>query len=128
MAVDRMQSIGTLVGFANKLLHVSETGERLLLVKEGTLTYAKKCSHTAVCVDESSAATVHTLHIDTQLRRLVDNGDLQCKLYLTYLHALTSSCLPEPSLGVTGTEQALSIMLQSNRSTNPPSQILKHWR
>ncbi|KAM0714645.1 hypothetical protein Q7P37_009943 [Cladosporium fusiforme] len=110
MAVDRMQSIGTLVGFDNKLLLRSETGKRLLLIKEATLSYAKKCSHMAVSVDEGSAATVHALHIDTQLRRLVDNGDLQCKLYLAYLHALTSSCLPDPSLGVTGTERALSIL------------------
>jgi hypothetical protein len=110
MAVDRIQDVGTLIGFQNKLLLRSKAGNRLLLIKEATLSYAKSHFHMAVSVDESSTATVHALHIDTGLNRLVDNGSLQCKLYLAYLHALTSFCIPDPFLGVTGTEQALSIL------------------
>jgi hypothetical protein len=110
MVVDRMQSIGTLIGFKNKLLLGSETGQRLILIKEANISYAQRCSHVTVNVDGYSAGTVHALHIDTRLRRLSDNGHLQCKLYLAYLHALTSSCLPDPFLGMTGTEQALSIL------------------
>lgn len=110
MAVDRSQSIGTLSGFENKLVLRSERGKRLLLVKEAGLSYVKSNGHIVVSVDQTPVARVHGLWIDSLLKRLVDNGDLQCKLYLAYLHALTSSCLPDPFLGLTGTEQALSIL------------------
>jgi hypothetical protein len=42
--------------------------------------------------------------------RLMDNGSLHSKLFLAYLHALTSFCLPDPLLQRTGTELALSIL------------------
>ncbi|KAM0720782.1 hypothetical protein Q7P37_003067 [Cladosporium fusiforme] len=110
MSIDRSQYIGTLSGFENKLVLTSARGKRLLLLKESALSYFKTSSHIVVSVDHTSVARVHGFRIDSLLKRLVDNGDLQCKLYLAYLHALTSSCLPDPFLGVTGTEQALSIL------------------
>ncbi|KAI6830392.1 hypothetical protein KC342_g8458 [Hortaea werneckii] len=77
MAVDYLQTIGTLVGFRNKILLKSATGKQLLLVKESTVSYVKDRGHIAVSVDDISTARVHALRVDPQLGRLIDNGDLQ---------------------------------------------------
>lgn len=110
MSVDRIQSMGTLVGFKSKLLLRSETGRRLLLIKEAALSCNRNHDHMTVAADDQSPAVIHALRVNTQLGRLVDNGNLQCKLYLAYLHALTSFCLPDPFLSMTGTEHALTIL------------------
>lgn len=44
------------------------------------------------------------------LGRIVDIGSLQSKLFLCYIHALTSFCLPDPLTQRTGTGKALSIL------------------
>ena len=58
--------------------------------------------------------------IDNQLGNLVDNGTLQSKLVLCYLHGLTSLNISDPLTGKTGTEQALSILTSAMvRSFDP---------
>ncbi|KAF5974033.1 hypothetical protein FBULB1_7937 [Fusarium bulbicola] len=44
------------------------------------------------------------------LRRIVLSEKVESKLYLAYLHALTSYCLPDPFLQRTGTEEPLTIL------------------
>ena len=111
MAVDADQRLGTLVGFMNKFILRSGAGERLLLLPESSSSCTKQGGHVTVRVTNTDAIRqVHALHIDDQLDRLVDSGDLGCKLYLAYMHALTSSCLPDPLIHTTGTEQALTIL------------------
>jgi hypothetical protein len=113
MSVDDRQELGTLIGFKNRLMLKAKTGDRMLLLAEakGKVAYVRQGAHMDVHV--SSIDNIHTIHairIDQLLRRLVDNGDLGCKFYLAYLHALTSFCLPDPLTHTTGTEQALKIL------------------
>jgi hypothetical protein len=50
---------------------------------------------------------VYAYNLDEVLGCITDSGDLESKLLMSYLHALTSSCLPDPVTKVTGTEAAL---------------------
>jgi hypothetical protein len=110
MFVDPYQEFGTLVGLSSKLVLKQVDGDRLVLIPEGSVTYSKTVDHVAISIDKNSMAKVHAYQLDTTLGRLVDNGNLQSKLFLCYLHALTSYCLPDPLTGQTGTETAISIL------------------
>lgn len=114
MAVDPDQSLGTLVGLRSKIVlkHLA-SDERMVLVPEAeSVEYRQKNAHAhvTVVVAKASIHTVHALRVDPQLGRLLDNGELGCKLFLAYLHALTSFCLADPLTHRTGTEQALTIL------------------
>ncbi|KXT06191.1 hypothetical protein AC578_1431 [Pseudocercospora eumusae] len=110
MEVDQNQCLGTLIGFKNKVLLRSNDGRRRALILDSTtVTYSKHDAHVSVAASRETAGKLHSLEIN-DLGRLLDNGDLMCKLYVAYLHALTSFCLPDPLTRKTGTEQALSIL------------------
>lgn len=110
-AISRDQSLGTLIGYRNRLLLESCTGDRLLLLAESNIEYYDQRGQMFVEIkDLNSVEKLHALRVDDQLHRLLDNGDLGCKLYLAYLHALTSFCLPDTFTKTTGTEQALTIL------------------
>ncbi|KAL6796308.1 hypothetical protein GGI42DRAFT_331329, partial [Trichoderma sp. SZMC 28013] len=110
MYVDKIQQIGTLVGFQSKLTLRDSKNKRMVLVPDGDVYYSGIPGHVQVRVAYGSSVRVHPFTIDTRLGRLVDNGSLQSKLCLAYLHALTSYCLPDSLTGKTGTEQCLSIL------------------
>ncbi|KAI5366675.1 hypothetical protein Slin14017_G043150 [Septoria linicola] len=117
MVVDCDQSLGTLVGLRSKLLLCPAKqeapchGNRMLLIPHSTTVHhARRGEHVEVSVPKGSILRVHAVFIDATLGRLIDNGDIGCKLYLAYLHALTSHCLADPLTQNTGTEQALSIL------------------
>jgi hypothetical protein len=110
MVIDEDQSLGTLVGLRSRLILTNQNSSRLIIVPEGNFTWEASAGHTTVRVDKRSIIRTHSYFIDNQLCRLIDNGSLQSKLVLCYLHALTSSCLPDPFTMRTGTEQALSIL------------------
>ncbi|KAK2624987.1 hypothetical protein QTJ16_005356 [Diplocarpon rosae] len=116
MSVDQDQSMGTLVGLSNKLiLKNRKQGTRRLLVPQGPVTYqvVPGVSHVSGSIDKTLATVVQVYDINTRLGTLVDNQSLQSKLFLCYLHAITSHCLPDPLTGRTGTEQALYILASS---------------
>ena len=115
MLVQAHQSIGTLVGLHTKLLLSSEKNpeERLVLIPEGTVTYRRETRHVEVTIDNGGCTKIQTYGVDYMLGQMIDNGDLQSKLFLCYLHGLTSHCLPDPLTRRTGTEQALSILSSS---------------
>ncbi|KAF2158728.1 hypothetical protein M409DRAFT_71485 [Zasmidium cellare ATCC 36951] len=122
MIVDPDQTLGTLVGFRNKLMLREEHDDvRKIIVIEGRTCV--KTSHRIPCngddtglyysktsVSRQTVTRWHSFDVDTCLERLVDNGSTQSKLFLAYLHALTSYCLPDPLTKRTGTEQAISIL------------------
>ncbi|KAK0270797.1 hypothetical protein LTR35_013849 [Friedmanniomyces endolithicus] len=115
MIVDRDQSVGTLLGLENKLLLCQKHGPLVLLILDGPITYrhSMKSNHVSVTIQKAapcSAGGFHTFRVDQCLRRLIGNGSLQSKLFLAYLHSLTSYCLPDSLTSRTGTEQALSIL------------------
>jgi hypothetical protein len=112
--LDPDQNIGTLIGLRSKLvlLNKNASTDRLLLIPEGTVRYIKMSAsdHTSTTVDPATVTKVHTYSLTPILRQITHEEDLQCKLYLAYLHALTSFCLPDPFTGYTGTESALQIL------------------
>ncbi|CAK3844903.1 Hypothetical predicted protein [Lecanosticta acicola] len=110
MVVDQDQRLGTLIGFANKLILKSpSSNSRLAIILESDLAYVRLGDHVSVEVQRKMKCKVHAVEVDTTLHRLQDSG-FDCKLYLTYLHALTSFCLPDPLTLQTGTEQALTLL------------------
>lgn len=111
MTVDQDQGLGTLIGFSNKLMLKSEAADRLMLLPEASVTYIGRDQHVSVGLSAVDAISqVHAVRVDQRLGRLVGSGDIGCSLYLAYLHALTSFCLPDPLTLMTGTEQALAIL------------------
>ncbi|KAJ2892636.1 uncharacterized protein MKZ38_009532 [Zalerion maritima] len=112
MVVDGTQALETLVGVEQKLVLKSSTKDdkRLVVVLDGHVTHSRNGGHVRVQINRSSARTVHPFAVDKTLRTLKDNHTLKSKLFICYLHALSSHCLPDPFTGRTGTEQALSIL------------------
>ena len=112
MVVDSDQRLGTLNGLSSKLVLVNarDTRERSVLIPEGHISFRKFSDHVAVYVNQDTGVKIHAYTIDQILGRITDNGSLQSKLYLAYIHALTSHCLPDLLTGQTGTEAALSIL------------------
>lgn len=110
MHIDPCQSIGVLVGLESKLVLTDSRQRRKLLLPSGQAQWHGSENHIRVFIPYGISKKVHPYDIDTLLGRLVDNGSLQSKLILCYLHALTSHCLPDPLTGKTGTEAALTIL------------------
>lgn len=101
------------MGLSNKLVlrHTGNADSRMVLVPDGDFEVAPTIhDHTNVSLAYGTASRVQGYHIDIQLGRLTDNGTLQSKLFLSYLHAVTAHCNPDPFTMFTGTEQALSIL------------------
>lgn len=112
MTVDPDQSLGTLVGLRSKIVlkHLTRRDRMVLVPESDVVNYQRTGSHISVSVTKESIHRVHALRLDPGLGRLLDNSDLGCKLFLAYLHALTSFCLVDPLTRKTGTEQALTIL------------------
>lgn len=120
MIVDTDQSTGVLVGLSSKLVLRSSKPcqDRIMIVPAPrnydarTVAYALESSqqHTSVHINREQVHGVFTYSLDTTLGRVLDDGDMQRKLFLAFLHVLTSHCLPDPLTGYTGTESALQIL------------------
>ncbi|KAJ6020465.1 hypothetical protein N7540_005969 [Penicillium herquei] len=111
MVTDKNQSLDSLIGLSSKLLlERPYSRERVVLIPEGYLFVEENHRHVNVEVLWEDDAQLQAYAIDTQMGYLADNGSLRSKLFLSHLHALTASCLPDPLTGKTGTEQALSIL------------------
>jgi hypothetical protein len=116
MALDNDQRIGTLIGLSSKLVlrRAKAATERIVLIPEGPVNYRRTLSHhVSVTVGRHEETTVHAYQLDPTLGRVLDSGAMQSKLFLCYLHALTSHDLPDPLVGSTGTEAALTILRSS---------------
>ncbi|KAF6811565.1 hypothetical protein CPLU01_15094 [Colletotrichum plurivorum] len=121
MSVDTLQSIGTLVALRDKL--VLKTNQdpgsvlpprRKVLVLEGKVSYVSTNNYVKVSIGKGSGQKAHAYDVDDKLGRLVSNGSRQSKLFLSYLHALTSFCLHDPLTRKTGTEEALIILASAS--------------
>ncbi|KAI6026974.1 hypothetical protein EDC04DRAFT_220473 [Pisolithus marmoratus] len=121
MVYDENQSAGTLIGLANKLILrpkaklADEDNQRLILVPEGDVSFARQGNHVKIAIDISGPASkrfrCQIFRIDTDFGCLVGNASLASNLYRAYLHALTSNpCSVDPLTQRTGTEEALSIL------------------
>jgi hypothetical protein len=85
---------------------------RRVIIPQGDISFSKDGDFARVSINTDAEQHVrwHEYTIDTGLGCLTSNTTLLSKLYLCYLHALTSHCLPDPLLGQTGTEEALCIL------------------
>ncbi|TFA98909.1 hypothetical protein CCMA1212_009268 [Trichoderma ghanense] len=112
--IDANQSMETLVGFESKLIlqDSHNKDDRMAIIPEGEISINRDHStgHMRARVQYGTAHRVQQYTIDSQLRRLIDNATVHSKLFLAYIHALTSYCMPDPFLSRTGTEEALSIL------------------
>ncbi|KAK2742649.1 hypothetical protein FQN55_007768 [Onygenales sp. PD_40] len=134
MTVDTDQSFGTLTGLVNKLvLRDKQDNSRCVIIPHGEVGYMRNGDHVSVTIQNSALSTVqyHKYQIDSQLRRLVDNGSIRSKLFRCYLHALTSSCLVDSLTLTTGTEEAIRILRSASTQslvnlTNQDMEILAH--
>lgn len=105
MVIAKDQSIGTLVGLCNRpILKNETTDDRIVLIPEGPVTWKRVVGHIAVDISWEPVSCLHACTVDNQLGRLVDNGSLQSKLLLCYLHAVTSFCIPDTLTRRTRTE------------------------
>ncbi|KAL5612882.1 hypothetical protein BROUX41_004040 [Berkeleyomyces rouxiae] len=108
-------NIGTLHGLYNKLVlcELADPTRLKVLLLQGNESSALvgDAEYTKVTVNIGMRPPkVHAYDVDHILGRLVDNGSFHSKLYLCYMHALTSFCVPDKLTGLTGTEQALEIL------------------
>ncbi|KAI0122018.1 hypothetical protein F4814DRAFT_445966 [Daldinia grandis] len=112
MSVDEDQSIGALIGLQSMLVLKGDNGRvrRKVLIPNGNVTFQKYQKHIHVNIDKKSSTKAYIYEVDDLIGRLINNGDLQGRLLLLYLHALTSFPLPDPLTRKTGTEEALSIL------------------
>ena len=109
MIVDINQSFGTLTGLVNKLvLQGSDDSARAVIIPHGKVSFKPEGDHVNVHIERSAQhLSYHLYQIDDRIGRLVDDGRLQSKLFLCYLHAVTANCLTDELTGRTGTEEAL---------------------
>ncbi|KAG1902165.1 uncharacterized protein F5891DRAFT_1172225 [Suillus fuscotomentosus] len=116
MVVDIIQSTGTMLGLINQLilrpkLQIADEHSRTVIIPDGRILYSADGHHVRVTITpEGTRMTYQLYRIDTDLCCLTGNMGLTSKLYQTLLHAVTSSCLPDPLTGRTGTEEALHLL------------------
>jgi hypothetical protein len=118
IVIDSQQNISTLTSLTSKLILKREQSERMILIpvprkfSVSSIRYAKPSSsaHVTVEISKDNSTKVYTYNLNEVLRRITNSGDLESKLLMSYLHALTSSCLPDPVTKVTSTKAALQIL------------------
>lgn len=127
--VDPDQSLGTMVGLRSRLIlcglgEYAGRFDRVLVIPQGIVSIRKSGAHVDVEVSSSSKKVrLFRYQIDATLRRLQGTSEVASTLYKAYLHALTTSLLPDPFTGNTGTEEALEILGQrSMRLTKPANE------
>ncbi|PVH99843.1 hypothetical protein DM02DRAFT_710275 [Periconia macrospinosa] len=113
MVLDSNQDLGSLYGLDSKLVLRNEKSieDRMILIPEGLIRYTKLPNqHVSVKIEKGTVKKMHAYPLDSILGRILDSGNLQSKLLLCYLHALTSHCLPDRLTRRTGFESAISIL------------------
>lgn len=117
MRIDSKQGIGTLIGLQSKLVLCRTDGpltSRSVLIPDGipsmflTNNGAAR-SHPLVTIGYNTTS-VQTYRLDQHIGTLRGNGSLKSLLFIAELHAVTSSIMPDPFTGTTGTSEALGIL------------------
>lgn len=129
MQVDQGQNISALIGLRDKLVLKPDGGRgfRTILVPRGQVSarYDKILDHVEVSILRENDRKVRhdSFAVNTELGCLTDTGSLHSKLFLCWLHALTSHSLPDPLTHRTGTEEALRILTRADINSY---QVLDH--
>ncbi|EKJ69179.1 hypothetical protein FPSE_10644 [Fusarium pseudograminearum CS3096] len=130
MHIDPDQSLGTLVGFTSKIIlrNDLDVPVRMLIVPEGPVHIQRLKGHVTAAVAYGTARRIQNYRIDELLQRLAADTKLESKLFLAYIHALTSFCLPDPFLGRTGTEEAIRLLGSASVRAPGPLSPTEHDR
>ncbi|QIX01941.1 hypothetical protein AMS68_007458 [Peltaster fructicola] len=110
MHVASDQTIGTLTGLVSRLVLEDSKSGRLVLIPQSGVTLNRNNNYTTIQISKGGKNPMHTYSVDKLLGRLRNTGELSSQLWLAYLHALSSSCLPDSLTSMTGTEAALAIL------------------
>ncbi|KAK7032650.1 hypothetical protein VNI00_012915 [Paramarasmius palmivorus] len=110
------QSIGVLIGLRNCLVLRPDDptlagARRKILIPYGKIDVPSyRGNHVEVCIDTKNAPLIRFANyvVDKDQGCITGITSLESRLYLVYLLALTSHCLPDPLTHQTGTEEALS--------------------
>lgn len=117
MVVDKDQSCGTLIGLRQQLVlcHRSSlpfpiSRSRRVIIPVAKVSAGQIRDHQSVNIevrDNGDRVRFHSYELDNDLGRLIGSGGCESHFYKIHLHSLTSSYLPDPLTGHTGTETAL---------------------
>lgn len=127
--VDPDQSLGTLIGLRSRLIlcgseAIARNHDRLLIIPEGDIIVSRSSSHVEVNISAcNNNARIFRYQIDATLQCLRPGADKLGKLYIAYLHALTSHILPDLFTDLTGTEEALQLLRLNSMSLLKPASI-----
>ncbi|KAG8964182.1 hypothetical protein FRC03_002126 [Tulasnella sp. 419] len=116
MVVDANQSSGTMIGLRSQLvLRKRDTrvpSMRQLIVPylpDSDFKLVQRNHHIEVVLPTEGHTSIHYFKyaINSTLGRLEGDGSMLSRLYMIFLHAVTSHCLPDPLTGHTGMEEAV---------------------
>ncbi|CEJ82151.1 hypothetical protein VHEMI02235 [[Torrubiella] hemipterigena] len=120
MYLDYNQNIGTLYGLQTKLVLTSDAlfQNKKLLIPDGAIEFTlmsdvAELPHVQVNIAIAEANTYHAYDIDPHLGQLKAGNALQGRLFLAYIHAITSYEAPDPLTSKTGVDSALEILRSS---------------
>ena len=127
MKVSECQKLDTLFGLEKGLLlcqdidriDIVEKVKKQFIVPNGQIQREKLGSDEHHKIDIIISTCIRTpsyylYEIDDYLRKLRAEESINSWLYLAWLHASTSHVLPDPFLGITGTEMALELLQSGN--------------
>lgn len=121
LCLDTNRSIGTFIGLKSlivlKPVSASYGTHRRVIMPMGEFNVSRTEDHVSVTIETAQQARVayQEYEIDDILMRLVGDGTLLGHLFKAFVHAITSSSLPDPFTRKTGTETAIT-ELSSPRS------------
>ncbi|KAL2825471.1 hypothetical protein BDW59DRAFT_161697 [Aspergillus cavernicola] len=122
--VDVNQDIGCFYNLPNKLVLLGKTGQchRTVLIPYGAVRIAMGTIHTEISIELPETPRIKYFHylLDPNLEILSDTSGIIGSLYQAYLHAVTTSVLPDPATKRTGTEEALRILRQARMKSSLP--------
>ena len=112
--LDPDQDIGTFYGMESSLVLRDTTfkQKRIILVAMGTATIEQKWGHPKISVTNNGFYARYT--VNSLLGRLECACDPRLIYFKAYCHAITSSMMPDPLTGRTGTEEALHCLSAGN--------------
>lgn len=139
MIIDDNAHIGTMIGLKNRLVlkpkckHAQTLPRaRAVLIPYGEVKVnsSDDLEHVHVRVEPTDPRRrrFFQYHVDEDMGSLSCTTSLESRMYKTYLHAITSHCLPDPLTSQTGTEEALRELslgsMKSFQSLHPEHVLL----
>lgn len=110
--IEQNQNINTLIGLKNYILLIENDDyypNKKILVPHGKVKRDKN-NNIIVSYDLDRNVSIFTYTIKDYLNEIKAEDSNEAWLYLALLHAFTSYVLPDPFLGVTGTQMALHLL------------------